>query len=293
MTDPALTPPTAANRGARIPELADLVNSGCRGCLCPSPATAAASASHRSARAWLASLRWRRVFPGEARELAAVRRWLGVLLPGCPARDDVMCVATELGFNALRHTASGRGGQFAVEVGRDASVVRVAVSDGGALSGPRVVDDPLRENGRGLLLVRGLSLRYGVCGGQRGRLVWADIPCGDPGAPASGSPAEVIDDRRKILGEWPGVVPAWFGRPVLPQDLAGRAGTVTAASAAARVTGPGPHGLVRPGHDCEEKDRMTQRRPGCPAKGPCGSCGRSARRPPPGAVLSPGEGCDA
>ena len=32
-------------------------------------------------------LRWRRVFHGEARQLAVVRRWVESLLPGCPARD--------------------------------------------------------------------------------------------------------------------------------------------------------------------------------------------------------------
>jgi serine/threonine-protein kinase RsbW len=61
-----------------------------------------------------------------------MRRWLASLLPECPAREDVVCVATELGTNAVRHTASGRGAWFAVEVTWHRSVVRVAVADGGA-----------------------------------------------------------------------------------------------------------------------------------------------------------------
>jgi hypothetical protein len=61
-------------------------------------------------------LRRRRVFPGEERALAALRRWLSSMLATCPVRDDVLCVATELGTNAVQHTASGRGGWFAVEV---------------------------------------------------------------------------------------------------------------------------------------------------------------------------------
>src|SRR6266699_500533 len=41
------------------------------------------------------------LFPGEVCQLRAVRRWLESLLPVCPPRDDVMCVATELGTNAI------------------------------------------------------------------------------------------------------------------------------------------------------------------------------------------------
>jgi len=47
-------------------------------------------------------MRWRRVFPGEERQLGVLRRWLESLLPDCPARGDVACVATELGTNAVR-----------------------------------------------------------------------------------------------------------------------------------------------------------------------------------------------
>jgi len=282
MTDPALTPQPTVVQGGHIPELADLANNCFQEHGYPPSARVAASAALPSVGAWSPGLRWRRVFPGEARELAALRRWLAVLLPECPARDDVMCVATELGSNALRHTASGRGGQFAVEIAWHASVAHVAVFDGGAPSGPRAVDDPLQEYGRGLLLVRELSLRYGVCGDQRGRLVWADVPCADPDAPALDRSKEVFDDSHRILGKRLGVMSAWLGRPILPQDMADRAGMVTA-----------PFTARWPGHDSEEKDRMTQRTPGRPANESCGSGGQSAQRPPPRAVPSWGQGRDA
>jgi anti-sigma regulatory factor (Ser/Thr protein kinase) len=123
----------------------------------------------------LPGLRWRRLFPGEERQLAVLRRWLESLLPPCPARDDVLMVASELSANAIKFTVSGRGGWFAVEVAWWGSVVRVAVADSGGPSQPQVIDDPAREHGRGLLLVRGLSVRMGVCGDQRGRLSWADV----------------------------------------------------------------------------------------------------------------------
>ncbi len=54
--------------------------------------------------------RWRRVFPGRDDQVREVRHWLAGLLPGAPERDDVVMVAVELATNAIRHTASGRGG---------------------------------------------------------------------------------------------------------------------------------------------------------------------------------------
>jgi anti-sigma regulatory factor (Ser/Thr protein kinase) len=115
------------------------------------------------------------VFPGEQCQLGALRRWLASLLPDGPARDDLVLVATELASNAVCHTASGRGGWFAVEITWYPTVVRIAVADGGGTRLPRVIEDPGAERGRGLLLVRGLSLRTGARGDHRGRLVWAEV----------------------------------------------------------------------------------------------------------------------
>jgi hypothetical protein len=152
------------------------------------------------------------VFPGEERQLGLLRRWLGSLLPQCPARDDVTCVASELGANAISHTASGRGGWFAHEITWYGTMVRIAVADSGAPTGPRVVDDPDSENGRGLLVVRGLSMRSGVCGDHRGRLVWADIPWADPAAPLPApDPYEAaIQEAEASLARQFGDTPAWF-----------------------------------------------------------------------------------
>src|SRR6266487_5531515 len=74
---------------------------------------------------------WQRVFPGHERELLQLRRWLSLLLPGCPERDELLSVAVELGSNALEHTASGKpGGSFTVEVAWRQCMVHVAVTDG-------------------------------------------------------------------------------------------------------------------------------------------------------------------
>jgi len=148
----------------------------------------------------------------------------------------VISVATELASNALRHTASGRGGWFAVEITWYRSVVRVAVADGGGPAGPRVIDDAAAEHGRGLLLVRGLSVRTGVTGDQRGRLVWAEIAWDDPNAAtrdSSRDPYEaVIRDGQTALGRRFAGVPTWFGRSTLAWwALAGPDDLVTAPSA--------------------------------------------------------------
>lgn len=120
-------------------------------------------------------LRWRLVARGEERQLAVLRQWASGLLPACPARDDVVMVANELAGNAIRHTASGRDGWFAVEMTWYGSLVRVAVADCGGPKEPVVIEDPGGVSGRGLFLVQQLSARMGVSGNQSGRLVWADI----------------------------------------------------------------------------------------------------------------------
>jgi anti-sigma regulatory factor (Ser/Thr protein kinase) len=158
------------------------------------------------------------VFPGEERQLGVLRRWLASLLPDCPARDDVTSVATELGSNALVHTASGQGGWFAVEITTHRQAVRIAVADGGAPGEPRVLDDPEGEHGRGLLVVRGLSTRTGISGDHRGRLIWADVPWADT-SPESASPpgqhaAAISDDEAGLASRFAGT-PAWFGRSTL------------------------------------------------------------------------------
>jgi Histidine kinase-like ATPase domain len=164
-------------------------------------------------------LRWRRVFPGHERELSALRRWLSSLLPECPERDDVLIVANELGANAIQHTASGRGGRFAVEVAWHRSMVQVAVADWGGPAEPKVIDDPDGEHGRGLLLVRALSVRTGVAGDQRGRLVWSQLAWHDADgtapAPSQDPYQAAINDGEAALARRFAGVPAWFGRATL------------------------------------------------------------------------------
>jgi len=210
-------------------------------------------------------LRWRRVFGGEERQLGVLRRWLASLLPPCPARDDITAVAHELSSNAVRHTASGQGGWFAVEVTWYGPAVRVAVADSGAPDGPRLVDDPTAEHGRGLVLVRGLSQHTGVIGDRRGRLVWADIGWDDASTPVTAQPPDgyegAIRDGEAALARRFTGVPAWFGRATLAwwavagpeqlvsapsaRELAGVLYRLLEASAPLRLTVTGPaHGAA-------------------------------------------------
>jgi hypothetical protein len=117
----------------------------------------------------------RQVFPGEECQLRVARRWLAASLPGCPVLGDVVSIVTELGSNAILHSATGRDGKFAVEVTHAASGVLVAVTDDGGPGEPRVIAGADGEHWRGLVLVRGLSARMGAVGGLGGRTVWARI----------------------------------------------------------------------------------------------------------------------
>jgi serine/threonine-protein kinase RsbW len=181
--------------------------------------------------------RWRRVFAGHQRELSQLRRWLSSLLPESPARDDVLIVATELGGNALEHTASGQdGGWFAVEVTWHQSTVQVAVVDCGGPGEPKVMSDTDGERGRGLLLVQGLSLRTGWTGDARGRLVWAQVawPESDPVELSSSADPywKAIREGEAALARRFAGVPVWFGRSTLTWwAVAGLRGLVSAPSA--------------------------------------------------------------
>jgi serine/threonine-protein kinase RsbW len=139
----------------------------------------------------LEQLRQRCAFPG--RPAGQLRRWLKSLLPEAPARDDVVLVAVELAANAIKHTASGAGGYFTVEISGDEEpgTVRVTVTDGGAVAGPvwSASPDPLDGHGLGLQLVRALTARLGVSGDSGGRRVWAEVPW--PGGEGEPTPAAV------------------------------------------------------------------------------------------------------
>jgi len=115
-----------------------------------------------------------RVFPGEAGQVRAARRFLAGLLDGCPAAGDALVCVSELATNAVLHSRSGRpGGRFSVCAALRAGSVRVAVADEGGPWGQERDGDG--QSGRGLLIVRALAGRWGRDEGGAGRTVWFEI----------------------------------------------------------------------------------------------------------------------
>jgi hypothetical protein len=95
----------------------------------------------------------------------------------------------------------------------------VAVADEGGPAEPHLIDDPLSEYGRGLVMVHALSSRTGVCGDHRGRLAWADVPwAGDntgvarPALDPYG--AAIHQDHAALAQRFAGVA-IWFGHATL------------------------------------------------------------------------------
>ena len=174
-----------------------------------------------------------------------VRRFVAELLAGEPGCDDVALCATELATNAIRHTATGRGGFFATELSWAGTTIRLAVADGGAPAGPvlRQLDpDVLAEAGRGLDVVASLSEAYGAEGDHRGRVVWArfrsvartavPVAC-VPLFPESATEADAAMLAQRYAG-WH----TWFGPWTrqwwaLPKRHSGSAALITAPSAGA------------------------------------------------------------
>ncbi len=204
-------------------------------------------------------MRWRRVFPGREDQVRHVRRFVAELLAGHPERDDVALCATELATNAIAHTASGRGGLFAVELSWAGMTIRLAVADGGAPTGPvpRQHDpDALEEAGRGLNLVASLCDSYGAEGDQRGRVVWAHFRSAAvmtvPAARVPLAPQPATKDDAGMLARQYAGWHTWFGPWTrqwwaFPKRDPGSAALITASSARAlashldAIQGDPPH----------------------------------------------------
>jgi anti-sigma regulatory factor (Ser/Thr protein kinase) len=132
--------------------------------------------------------RYVRVFTGTTASVAAARRFTAAVLVACPAREALVACVSELAANAVVHTASGDGGEFAVEVIRPRpGVARIAVTDEGSRGDPSPAPaSETAECGRGLALVAALahSWGYSTRAADDGRTVWAEAcwPVGVPDA---------------------------------------------------------------------------------------------------------------
>lgn len=128
---------------------------------------------------------WELTCPGLPQEVGRARRWAREILADTPCADDAALIVTELGSNAVRHTASGNGfGVFRVALVRSPETVALSVTDnGGTSTAPHLAspndDDP---QGRGLALVAAVAHRIQVRGDRLGRTVTAELPLYTPGA---------------------------------------------------------------------------------------------------------------
>ena len=126
----------------------------------------------------------RRPFAGTRETLHPMRAWLAERLTDSGLGDPSLTakavfMANELAANAIRHTASGRGGTYSVMFRWSPCFLRIAVTDqGGTDTVPTAgtLADPCAESGRGLALIAAEAAQWGhhtVPGG--GRQTWARI----------------------------------------------------------------------------------------------------------------------
>jgi anti-sigma regulatory factor (Ser/Thr protein kinase) len=117
-----------------------------------------------------------RIFVGSPEEIRNVRAFVGQLVDGYPAADDVVLLSSELTTNAVLHSASGTDGTFSVSVLIESGWVRVEVHDLGSATAPAIRrSGQPGESGAGLSLVEIIADRWGFHGSQRGRVVWFEM----------------------------------------------------------------------------------------------------------------------
>jgi two-component sensor histidine kinase len=93
---------------------------------------------------------------------------------------DALSVAAELVGNAVRHASPLPGGvirvAWKVQFGRGVETVHLRVTDGGALTEPRIQPaNADATDGRGLSIVAALAERWGVDHEGGGQSVWAEV----------------------------------------------------------------------------------------------------------------------
>jgi signal transduction histidine kinase len=120
--------------------------------------------------------------PGVHASVPTARRYVRTVLGD--GASDVELAVSELVTNALEHSESGAGGTIVLRLAGGEQRLRVEVTDAGsAVSRPHLeraeVDD---ESGRGLEIVRAVSLNWGI----NGTTVWCEFPTARGERPAQG-----------------------------------------------------------------------------------------------------------
>ncbi|MET7766778.1 ATP-binding protein [Streptomyces sp. NPDC005393] len=120
---------------------------------------------------------WGLMCPGSREEVTRARRWTRDILSGHACIDDAELIVSELGSNALTHTASGSDfGTFHLTLSLSPQTVAISVSDDGGRPEPRITEaDPYDTHGRGLSIVMALACRVDITGNKHGRTVTAQL----------------------------------------------------------------------------------------------------------------------
>lgn len=133
---------------------------------------------------------WELTCPGLFEEVGRARRWTREILADSPHADDAALIVSELGTNAVLHTASGNPGEaFNLTIARTPEAVTISVTDsGGTRSTPHIArPDEDSAHGRGLALVAVLADHIAVRGDDtHGHMVTAELRTHDS-AEASGA----------------------------------------------------------------------------------------------------------
>jgi anti-sigma regulatory factor (Ser/Thr protein kinase) len=123
-----------------------------------------------------------RTFPGLMEQVGHARQWTRDILAHSAHVDDAALIVTELGTNALLHSASGNEGEaFGLKVAHTPETVWIAVTDaGGTRTTPHVAHPGENDtHGRGLALVATLARRLHVHGNdEAGHTVTAELHTG-------------------------------------------------------------------------------------------------------------------
>ena len=141
---------------------------------------------------------WELTCPGLPEEIGRARRWTRDVLRDSPHADDAALIVSELGSNALMHSASGGpNGSFHISLHRSPGTVLLAVTDtGGSTTAPHIeTPDENHTHGRGLSLVTALANRVRVSGDDYGRTVTVEM-ADEPDEPALPGGAMALPARR-------------------------------------------------------------------------------------------------
>lgn len=146
---------------------------------------------------------WVLTCPGFPEEVGRARRFTHDVLSDSPCAEDAVLIVSELGTNAVKHTASGReNGAFYLSLVRVDHWVTISVTDGGGTDTAPHIEHPdeFTLGGRGLDLVTVLADSVTVSGHHGSRTVTAELrfPTAELHVPATRAPTRQAQTPQPI-----------------------------------------------------------------------------------------------